>query len=74
MDKKIYVGPNLTEGRMSFARVLINGYPPDVQAIINKNPWFARLFVSIDHFSTAVKLTGKKGTPLNTYYNRARSL
>lgn len=70
----IYVGPSLGHGRLQFAQVFINGFPPGVQALLNQYPWFGTLFVAVPDFAAACKRTRVKGDLLNIYYNKAKEV
>ncbi len=72
--KLIYIGPTLSEGRLSFSTVFMDGFPVYVQGIIDKNPWFKALFVPIPEMETAVASTKQKGSFLNIMYNKAKEV
>ena len=70
-NQLIYVGPTLSEGRLSFSTVLI-GIPAHIQAILDKHPWFKQLLVPVDEMNKAIASTKEKGSLLNILYNKAK--
>ena len=72
IEQLVYVGPTLSEGRLSFAAVYINGLPVHVQEIVDAHPWFKQLFVPVSELDMAVKATKDKGSYLNILYNKAK--
>jgi len=71
-DKVIYVGPTLSEGRLSFSTVFEDGLPMYLVEIITRHPWFKQLFVPISELNMAIKATKEKGSYLNILYNKAK--
>ena len=67
----VYIGPTLSEGRLSFSTVLI-GIPDHIQAILDKHPWFKQLLVPVDEMNKAIASTKDKGSLLNILYNKAK--
>lgn len=72
IEQLIYVGPTLSEGRLSFSTVYVNGLPFHVQELVNLHPWFKQLFVPASELDKAVKATKEKGSYLNILYNKAK--
>lgn len=72
IEQLVYVGPTLSEGRLSFSTVYINGLPVHVQEIVDAHPWFKQLFVPVSELDMAVKATKDKGSYLNILYNKAK--
>ena len=68
----VYVGPTLSEGRLSFSTVYMNGLPLHVQDIVDAHPWFKQLFVPVSELDMAIKATKDKGSYLNILYNKAK--
>ena len=74
VTRYVYIGPKLSKhGLWPFA-VFLNGLPAQAQELIEKNAWFAKLFVSLDALATAKAELQKTGSPLNIYYNRAKEV
>lgn len=71
INQLIYIGPTLSEGRLSHSTVLI-GIPDYIQAIIDKHPWFKNLLVPVDEMNKAIASTKDKGSLLNILYNKAK--
>lgn len=69
-----YVGPSLSEGRLSFATVYIGGYPPHILALIEKEPWFKQLFVPVSKMNEAIQKTKEPGELMNILYNKAKEV
>ena len=67
----MYIGPTLSEGRLSFSTVLI-GIPEYLQVIIDKHPWFKNLLVPVEEMNKAIVSTKDKGSLLNILYNKAK--
>ena len=72
IDQLIYVGPTLSEGRLSFSTVFIDGFPAYLQEILEKHPWFKQLFVPVSELDMAIKATKEKGSYLNILYEKAK--
>ena len=68
----IYVGPTLSEGRLSYSTVFIDGFPAYLQEILEKHPWFKQLFVPVSDLNMAIKATKEKGSYLNILYDKAK--
>lgn len=71
INQLIYIGPTLSEGRLSHSTVLI-GIPDYIKAIIDKHPWFENLLVPVDEMNKAIASTKDKGSLLNILYNKAK--
>ena len=71
-ERVIYIGPNLSGGRLSFATNFIDGFPDHIKAIIDEYPWFRQLFVPVAKMNSAMEATKKKGDVLHTLYQRAQ--
>lgn len=72
IEQLVYVGPTLSEGRLSFSTVYMNGLPLHVQDIVEAHPWFKQLFVPVSELDMAIKATKDKGSYLNILYNKAK--
>lgn len=70
-SKLIYIGPNLSRGRLLQYQVFIGGLPTHLEAEYAAMPALKRLFVPVDEMSAAVEQTKQAGTPLNKYYKQA---
>lgn len=70
----IYVGPNLTRGRLLRYRVYIGGLPTHLDEEFQKCPNLKKLFVSFEHIKEAETEIMTAGTPLNKYYAEAARL
>lgn len=68
----IYIGPTLSQGRLSFSTVFLDEIPAYVQAIIDKHPWFKHLLVPVDEMTKAIASTQEKGSYLNILYTKAK--
>lgn len=68
----VYVGPTLSEGRLSFSTVFMNGLPFHVQELVDAHPWLEQLFVPTSELDMAIKATKDKGSYLNILYNKAK--
>ena len=69
--KLIYIGPNLSRGRLLQYQVFIGGLPTHLEAEFEALPALKRLFVPIAEMATAAEQAKQKGTPLNKYYKQA---
>ncbi len=72
INQLIYVGPTLSEGRLSFSTVYVNGLPAHVQELVDMHPWLKSLFVPVSELDKAIKATKEKGSYLNILYNKAK--
>lgn len=72
INQLIYVGPTLSEGRLSFSTVFYDGIPAYLQEIIKDHPWFRQLFVPVSELELAHKATQEKGSYLNILFNKAK--
>ena len=72
IEQLVYVGPTLSEGRLSFSTVYMNGLPLHVQELVDAHPFFRQLFVPVSELNEAVKATKEKGSYLNILYNKAK--
>ncbi len=70
-EKKVYIGPNLSRGRLLQYQVFTDGLPTHLAAEFASLPALERLFVPVSEMTEAVKQTEKAGTPLNKYYKQA---
>lgn len=70
-EKKIYIGPNLSRGRLQHGAVYIGGLPTHLAVEFESLPALERLFVPLSEMEKAVEQTQKAGTPLNKYYQQA---
>lgn len=70
-DKLIYIGPNLSRGRLLQYQVFIGGLPEHLDAEFDEFPQLERLFVPLEKLNEAVEEARKAGTPLNKYYKQA---
>lgn len=66
--KLIYVGPNLSRGRLLRYSIYIGGYPTHLESEFEKCPNLKKLFVPITNLQDAENAIQKTGTPLNKYY------
>lgn len=69
--KLIYIGPNLSRGRLLQYQVFIGGLPTHLDAEFKTLPALKRLFVPLTEMATALEQVKQKGTPLNKYYKQA---
>lgn len=69
--KLIYIGPNLSRGRLLQYQVFIGGLPTHLEAEFAALPALKRLFVPVAEMSAAVAQVKQAGTPLNKYYKQA---
>ena len=67
----IYIGPNLSRGRLLQYQVFIGGLPEHLDAEFDEFPQLERLFVPLENLNEAVEDAKKAGTPLNKYYKQA---
>lgn len=67
----IYIGPNLSRGRLLQYQVFIGGLPEHLDAEFDEFPQLKQLFVSVEQLNEAVEAARKAGTPLNKYYKQA---
>jgi len=70
----VYIGPTLSEGRLSFATVVIGGTPAHLQDLLEQNPWFTKLFVPVSKMEESIKATKEKGSYFNILYNKAKEV
>lgn len=68
-----YVGPSLSEGRLSFATVYI-GDIPTTFSLDRKEPWFKQLFVPVSKMNEAIQKTKEPGELMNILYNKAKEV
>ncbi len=66
-DKRIYIGPNLSGGRLAHATVFSGGYPSYVTELINSHRWMALLFVPVEQYTEKLAERNRKGTALYLY-------
>lgn len=67
----MYVGPSLSQGRLSHATVFIDGlFTVPVQEIMDAHPWMKHLMVPVTQINTAMAAIKKEGTLLNTLCKR----
>ena len=69
--KLIYIGPNLSRGRLLQYQVFIGGLPTHLEEEFAAMPALKRLFVPVTEFSAAMEQARQNGTPLNKYYKQA---
>lgn len=69
--KLIYIGPNMSRGRLLQYQVFIGGLPTHLEAELAALPALKRLFVPVAEMSAAVAQVKQAGTPLNKYYKQA---
>lgn len=70
-EKLIYVGPNLSRGRLLQYQVFIGGLPKHLDAEFDEFPQLEKLFVSVEQLNRALEKVQQTGTPLNKYYKQA---
>lgn len=70
-EKLIYIGPNLSRGRLLQYQVFIGGLPTHLDEEFAAMPALKRLFVPVAEMSKALEQVKQKGTPLNKYYKEA---
>lgn len=73
-EKKIYIGPNLSRGRLLQYQVYTDGLPTHLKAEFASLPALERLFVPLSEMNEALEQVKKAGTPLNKYYNQAKEV
>lgn len=72
--KVVYVGPNLTRGRLLRYRVFIGGLPTHLDEEFQKCPNLKKLFVDVANLNKAEIEIMTAGTPLNKYFAEAAAL
>lgn len=70
-EKLIYIGPNLSRGRLLQYQVFIGGLPEYLDAEFDEFPQLEKLFVSVEQLNRALEEVQQTGTPLNKYYKQA---
>ncbi len=70
-EKLIYIGPNLSRGRLLQYQVFIGGLPTHLDEEFAAMPALKRLFVPVAEMNKALEQIKQKGTPLNKYYKEA---
>lgn len=70
-EKLIYVGPNLSRGRLLQYQVFIGGLPEYLDEEFAAMPALKRLFVPVAELNTAMAQTKQPGMPLYKYYRQA---
>ena len=70
-DKLIYIGPNLSRGRLLQYQVFVGGLPTHLDEEFAAMPALKRLFVPVAELNAAMAQTKQPGTPLNKYYREA---
>lgn len=73
-SKTIYIGPNLTGGRLAHATVFDGGYPPHIEELMNGAPWFKNLFVPVEKYAEKTQEASRRGTSLFVFMARCREL
>ncbi len=73
-SKRIYIGPNLSNGRLAHATVFCGGFPEPVAALIKANPWMAQLFVPVEDYAAKLAERNRKGTALYLYSVRTKEV
>jgi hypothetical protein len=71
---RIYLGPNLTNGRLAHATVFRGSIPVHLNDIREQRPEIDTLIVPISDFSTALARSKRPGTPENQAYEALKSL
>ncbi len=74
VQKLIYIGPNLSNGRLTHATVFSGGYPAHVLSLIETAPWLTHLMVPVAQYTEKMKEAEQKGTALNVFLTRSREL
>lgn len=70
-EKLIYIGPNLSRGRLLQYQIFIGGLPTHLDEEFATMPALKRLFVPVAEMNKALEQVKQKGTPLNKYYKEA---
>lgn len=70
-EKLIYIGPNLSRGRLLQYQVFIGGLPTHLEEEFTSMPALKRLFVPVADLNVAMEQVKQAGTPLNKYYKQA---
>lgn len=70
-EKLIYIGPNLSRGRLLQYQVFIGGLPTHLEEEFAAMPALKRLFVPVAELNAAMAQAKQPGTPLNKYYKEA---
>ena len=70
-QRLIYIGPNLSRGRLLQYQVFIGGLPEHLAEEFGEFPQLERLFVPVEKLNEAIEDAKKAGTPLNKYYKEA---
>ncbi len=73
-QKLIYIGHNLSNGRLAHATVFSGGYPAHVLSLIETAPWLTHLMVPVAQYAEKMKEAAQKGTALNVFLTRSREL
>lgn len=74
VQKMIYIGANLSGGRLPHGTVFSGGYPTHILALMDSAPWIANLFVPVERYTEKTKEAAQKGTALNVFLTRSREL
>lgn len=69
--KFIYVGPNLSRGRLKKYTVFIGGLPTHLGNEFEKCSVLEKLFIPVSELTVAEKQIKESGSPLNIYYKEA---
>nr|DAM69350.1 MAG TPA: hypothetical protein [Caudoviricetes sp.] len=70
-----YVGPSLSEGRLSFATVYIGGYPPHIFSFDRKRTMVQTAFrAGSPKMNEAIQKTKEPGELMNILYNKAKEV
>ena len=70
-EKLIYVGPNLSRGRLLQYQVFIGGLPMHLDEEFAAMPALKCLFVPVAELNAAMAQIKQPGTPLHKYYKEA---
>jgi hypothetical protein len=71
---RIYLGPNLSNGRLAHATVFRSGIPAHLQALREKHPDIDTLIVPIEDIGPTQTRITRSGTPENQAYQALERL
>lgn len=70
----VYIGPSLSGARLMHATVFRGEYPPYIQEIVEKHPWFKNLFVPVETYAESMITLSAKGTALYIFAKRCKEV
>lgn len=73
-EQLMYVGPSLSKGRLSHATVFLDGFPANVQELLDKHSWLKHLMVPTAEIDKAKESIKQKGSFLNKLAERTKEV